>query len=96
MRQGDRAITQQLARKSFPLGGKTFNRKFLEAAMAFRIEMEISKEKILELCMNRIYFGSGLYGVEASSLAYFGKPAANMDLSKGVLLATNPPNKASL
>jgi len=43
MRQGDRAITQQLARKSFPLGGKTFNRKFLEAAMAFRIEMEISK-----------------------------------------------------
>jgi len=46
--------------------------------------------------MNRIYFGSGLYGVEASSLAYFGKPAANMDLSKGVLLATNPPNKASL
>ena len=97
MKQGASTITQQLARNSFPLGGKTFNRKFLEAAMAFRIEMEMSKEKILELYMNRIYFGSGLYGVEAASLAYFGKPASDMDLSEGALLAglIRSPNKFS-
>jgi len=97
MKQGASTITQQLARNSFPLGGKTFNRKFLEAAMAFRIEMEMSKEKILELYMNRIYFGSGLYGVEAASQAYFGKPAADMDLSEGALLAglIRSPNRFS-
>jgi penicillin-binding protein 1A len=97
MKQGASTITQQLARNSFPLGGKTFNRKFLEAAMAFRIEMEMSKEKILELYMNRIYFGSGLYGVEAASQAYFGKPASDMDLSEGALLAglIRSPNRFS-
>ncbi len=97
MKQGASTITQQLARNSFPLGGKNFNRKFLEAAMAFRIEMEMSKEQILELYMNRIYFGSGLYGVEAASQAYFGKPAADMDLSEAALLAglIRSPNKFS-
>lgn len=97
MKQGASTITQQLARNSFPLGGKTFNRKFLEAAMAFRIEMEMTKEKILELYMNRIYFGSGLYGVEAASRAYFGKPAADMDLSEAALLAglIRSPNRLS-
>ena len=97
MKQGASTITQQLARNSFPLGGKTFNRKFLEAAMAFRLEMELSKEKILELYMNRIYFGSGLYGVEAASQAYFGKPAADMDLSEAALLAglIRSPNRLS-
>ncbi len=97
MKQGASTITQQLARNSFPLGGKNFNRKFLEAAMAFRIEMEMGKEQILELYMNRIYFGSGLYGVEAASQAYFGKPAADMDLSEAALLAglIRSPNKFS-
>ena len=97
MKQGASTITQQLARNSFPLGGKTFNRKFLEAAMAFRIEMEMSKEQILELYMNRIYFGSGLFGVEAASQAYFGCPAANMDLSQAALLAglIRSPNRFS-
>jgi penicillin-binding protein 1A len=97
MKEGASTITQQLARNSFPLGGKTFNRKFLEAAMAFRIEMEMTKEKILELYMNRIYFGSGLYGVETASQAYFGKPAANMTLSEAALLAglIRSPNRFS-
>ena len=97
MRQGASTITQQLARNSFPLGGKNFNRKFLEAAMAFRIEMEMSKEQILELYMNRIYFGSGLYGVEAASQAYFGCPASDMDLSQAALLAglIRSPNRFS-
>ena len=52
--------------------------------MAFRIEMEMDKEKIIELYMNRIYFGSGLYGVEAASQAYFGKPASDMSLSEAL------------
>lgn len=97
MKEGASTITQQLARNSFPLGGKTLSRKFLEAAMAFRIEMEMTKEKILELYMNRIYFGSGLYGVETASQAYFGKPAANMTLSEAALLAglIRSPNRFS-
>ena len=97
MKEGASTITQQLARNSFPLGGKTFNRKFLEAAMAFRIEMEMTKEKILELYMNRIYFGSGLYGVETASQSYFGKPAADMSLSESALLAglIRSPNRYS-
>jgi len=98
MKEGASTITQQLARNSYDLGGrKDFNRKFLEAAMAFRIEMEMSKEKILELYMNRIYFGSGLYGVEAASQAYFGKPASSMDLSEAALLAglIRSPNRFS-
>jgi penicillin-binding protein 1A len=98
MKEGASTITQQLARNSYSLGGrKDFNRKFLEAAMAFRIEMEMTKEKILELYMNRIYFGSGLYGVEAASLAYFGKPASDMTVSEGALLAglIRSPNRYS-
>lgn len=97
MKQGGSTITQQLARNSFSLGGRTFNRKFLEAAMAFRIEMELSKEHILENYMNRIYFGSGLYGVEAASQAYFGRPASKMTLSQAALLAglIRSPNRLS-
>lgn len=97
MKQGASTITQQLARNSFPLGGRNFNRKFLEAAMAFRIEMELTKEKILELYMNRIYFGSGLYGVEAASQAYFGRPSSDMSLSQSALLAglIRNPNRLS-
>jgi len=97
MKEGASTITQQLARNSFPLGGRTFNRKFLEAAMAFRIEMEMGKEQILELYMNRVYFGSGLYGVEAASQAYFGRPASEMTLSEAALLAglIRSPNRFS-
>ena len=97
MKQGGSTITQQLARNAFPLGGRTFNRKFLEAAMAFRLEMELSKEQILENYMNRIYFGSGLYGVEAASQAYFGCPASKMTLSQAALLAglIRSPNRLS-
>ena len=97
MRQGGSTITQQLARNSFSLGGHTLHRKLLEAAMAFRIETELSKEKILELYMNRIYFGPGLYGVEAASQAYFHVPASQMTLSQGALLAglIRSPNRLS-
>lgn len=97
VRQGGSTITQQLARNSFPLGGHNLHRKLLEAAMAFRIETELSKEKILELYMNRIYFGPGLYGVESASQAYFHIPASQMTLSQGALLAglIRSPNRLS-
>jgi len=96
-RQGASTITQQLARNSFPLGGKNLHRKLIEAALAYRIETELTKEQILEAYMNRIYFGSGYYGVETASQAYFGKPAARMTLPEAALLAglIRSPNRFS-
>lgn len=87
IRQGGSTITQQLARNSFPLGGRTYHRKLLEAALSFRIETEISKEEILESYLNRIYFGSGCYGVETASRTYFDKPTARLTLAESALLA---------
>ena len=66
-REGASTLTQQLARNSFPLGGKNIIRKMIEAALAHRIETELTKEQILEAYMNRIYFGSGYYGVETEA-----------------------------
>lgn len=87
IRQGGSTITQQLARNSFPLGGRTYHRKLLEAALSFRIETEISKEEILESYLNRIYFGAGCYGLETASQTYFGKPAFRLQLAEAALLA---------
>ncbi len=87
LREGASTITQQLARNSFPLGGKNIHRKLVEAALAFRIETELTKEQILEAYMNRIYFGSGFYGVDTASRAYFGHPASQLSLSEAALLA---------
>jgi len=96
-REGASTITQQLARNSFPLGGKNLHRKLIEAAMAFRIETELTKEEILEAYMNRIYFGSGTYGVEAASQTYFGKPASRLSLAEAATLAglIRSPNRYS-
>ncbi|MFZ4775756.1 MAG: transglycosylase domain-containing protein [Terrimicrobiaceae bacterium] len=96
-REGASTITQQLARNSFPLGGKNLHRKLIEAALAFRIETELTKEEILEAYMNRIYFGSGTYGIEAASQTYFGKPASRLNLSEAATLAglIRSPNRFS-
>ncbi|HEY1581589.1 MAG TPA: PBP1A family penicillin-binding protein [Chthoniobacterales bacterium] len=96
-KEGASSITQQLARNSLPLGGRTISRKLLEAMVALRIERELTKNQILELYVNRIYFGSGCYGVETASRAYFGKPAARLDLSESALLAglIRSPNRFS-
>src|SRR5882757_3317049 len=75
VRQGASTITQQLARNSFALKGKTFRRKLLEIFAARRIEDNFNKQKIMELYLNRIYFGGGLYGAEAAARGYFGKSA---------------------
>ena len=70
IRQGGSTITQQLARNTFPLGGRTFSRKILEIYVARRIETTLTKDQIMEYYLNRIYLGSGLYGVEAASKGY--------------------------
>src|SRR5438045_5381836 len=87
VRQGASTITQQLARNSFSLKEKTFRRKLLEIFLAQRIEDNFNKQKILELYLNRIYFGGGLYGAQAASRGYFGKPAREMSLPECATLA---------
>ncbi|MEQ1859111.1 MAG: PBP1A family penicillin-binding protein, partial [Chthoniobacteraceae bacterium] len=86
-KQGASTITQQLARNTFPLGGKNVHRKLLEAFVAARIEQNYTKEQILEHYMNRVYLGAGVYGVETASLAYFGKSAKDLSLGEGAMLA---------
>lgn len=85
-KEGGSTLTQQLARNSFQLGGKNLHRKLLEAFVALRIEQHFTKDQILEAYLNRIYFGSGYYGVETASRAYFGKPAKNLTLGESALL----------
>src|SRR6266545_4257162 len=77
-KEGASSLTMQLARNSLPLGGRTFSRKLLEAMVALRIEREFTKQQILELYVNRIYFGAGCYGVETAS---------KLNLSEAALLA---------
>ncbi|MEY2488917.1 MAG: penicillin-binding protein [Verrucomicrobiota bacterium] len=97
VRQGASTITQQLARNSFALKEKTFRRKLLEIFLSRRIEERFGKQKIMELYLNRIYFGGGLYGAEAASRGYFGKPARDMTLAECAALAglIKSPNKLS-
>ena len=96
-KEGASSLTMQLARNSLPLGGRTFSRKFLEAMVSLRIEREFTKQQILELYINRIYFGTGCYGVETASQAYFGKNASKLNLSEAALLAglIRSPNRFS-
>jgi penicillin-binding protein 1A len=86
-REGASTLTQQLARNSFPLGGRNIHRKILEAFVALRMEQHFTKDEILEAYMNRIYFGSGVYGIETASLAYFGKSAKDLKLGEAAMIA---------
>jgi 1A family penicillin-binding protein len=97
VRQGGSTITQQLARNSFSLKERTYRRKLLEIFLAKRIEDQFSKQKIMELYLNRIYFGGGLYGAEAAARGYFGKPAREMTLAECATLAglIKSPNRLS-
>jgi penicillin-binding protein 1A len=96
-REGASTITQQLARNSFDLGGRNLHRKLLEAFLALRIERNCAKGQILESYVNRIYFGSGLFGVDTASRAYFGKPSARLTLGEAAVLAglIRSPNRFS-
>ncbi|MEP6810892.1 MAG: transglycosylase domain-containing protein, partial [Chthoniobacterales bacterium] len=97
VRQGASTITQQLARNTFSLKERTFRRKLLEIFLARRIEDRLGKQKIMELYLNRIYFGGGLYGAEAASRGYFEKPAREMTLTECATIAglIKSPNRLS-
>ena len=97
VRQGGSTITQQLARNSFALKERTYRRKLLEIFLAKRIEDNFNKQKILELYLNRIYFGGGMYGAEAAARGYFGKSARDMTLAECATLAglIKSPNRLS-
>src|SRR5687767_704615 len=85
--QGGSTLTQQLARQVFLTTEKTYQRKVKEIIVAARIENEFDKQEILELYLNKVYFGDGLYGIEAASRGYFGKHAADLDVHEAALLA---------
>lgn len=85
--QGASTVTQQLARNSFELRERTYERKLVEMFLARRIEQNLSKDKIMELYLNRVYFGSGFYGVEAASRGYFGRSAKDLDIWQCATLA---------
>ncbi|HLN81007.1 MAG TPA: transglycosylase domain-containing protein, partial [Thermoanaerobaculia bacterium] len=85
--QGGSTLTQQLARAIFLSPRKTISRKINEAFVAFEIERRYSKEQILTMYANEIYFGHGNYGVEAASRYYFGKGIKDLTLAEAALLA---------
>lgn len=84
--QGGSTITQQLARKTFLSDQKSFWRKAREIVLAVRLEWAFEKDEILEMYLNRIYFGRGFYGIEAAAQGYFGKPASALKLDEASLL----------
>ncbi|MDI4237742.1 penicillin-binding protein 1A [Bradyrhizobium sp. Arg237L] len=85
--QGGSTLTQQLAKNLFLTQERTMQRKLQEAELAIWLERKHSKNEILELYLNRVYFGSGAYGVEAAAQRYFGKSAKNVTLAEAAMLA---------
>lgn len=92
--QGGSTITQQLARNAFLTQEQTLKRKLLEVVLAFEIESKYTKQQILEMYMNQIYFGQGAYGIQTASRIYFGKDVKDLNLAQCALLAglPNSPN----
>jgi penicillin-binding protein 1A len=85
--QGGSTITQQLAKNLFLKPDRTFERKIQEAALALYLEAHYSKDEILTLYLNRVYFGAGVYGIEAASELFFGKHANKLTLPEVAMLA---------
>jgi len=85
--QGGSTITQQLAKNLFLTQERTVHRKLQEMLLALWLERKFSKTQILELYLNRVYFGSGAYGIEQAAQRYFGKPARHLSLAEAALLA---------
>lgn len=86
-RQGASTITQQLARNLYLTLDKTWERKIKEALLAIQLELNYSKEEILEMYVNQIYYGRSAYGVQAAAQTYFGKDAKNLSLAESAMLA---------
>ena len=90
-KQGASTLTQQLARNTFPdklpPTDKSKERKILEMFVALEIERRFNKDKILELYLNRVYFGNGFFGAESAAKGYFGKRAKDLTLSEAAMMA---------
>jgi penicillin-binding protein 1A len=85
--QGASTLTMQLARRLFLTNERTYSRKVREAVLAYRMDGALSKEKILELYLNEVYFGSGAYGIGAAADLYFDKKPGQLELWESALLA---------
>ncbi len=85
--QGGSTLTQQLAKNLFLTQDRTLSRKMQEAILAVWLENAYTKDQILELYLNRVYFGSGAYGVEAAAQRYFGKSARAVNVAEAAMLA---------
>lgn len=90
--EGGSTITQQLARNLFLTHERTLARKLKEIALAVEIERTYSKDQILEMYFNQIYFGEGAYGVEAAAKTFFNRPVQEISLAEAALLAGMPAN----
>ncbi|MEO6580523.1 MAG: PBP1A family penicillin-binding protein [Sphingomicrobium sp.] len=86
-RQGGSTITQQLARNIFLTNSRTFGRKIREGVLALALERKFSKNQILELYLNRVYFGGGAYGIDAASRTFYGHGADRLSLSEAAIIA---------
>jgi penicillin-binding protein 1A len=95
---GASTITQQLVKNLILDSRQTMQRKAQEITLARLLEKQMSKDEILTMYLNRVYFGSGLYGIDAASRYYFGKPPAQMSIAEAALLAALPkaPSKLNL
>ncbi|MBJ6360680.1 transglycosylase domain-containing protein [Paenibacillus sp. GCM10012307] len=89
-KQGASTLTQQLARNLYLSHERTWKRKLKEAAYTVQLETTYSKDQILEMYLNQIYYGHGAYGAEAASRLYFGKPARDLSLAESSMLAGIP------
>ncbi|HEV2649676.1 MAG TPA: PBP1A family penicillin-binding protein [Rhizomicrobium sp.] len=87
VRQGGSTLTQQLAKNLFLDPNRTFERKTQEAMLALYLEQRYSKDQILTLYLNRVYFGAGVYGIEAAAQRFFGKHAEQLTLTEAAMLA---------
>ncbi len=86
IKEGGSTITQQLAKVVFLSPERTIIRKLKEATLAYRLEKNLEKEQILELYLNKIYFGRGAYGVEMAARAFFGKTVSDIDLAEAAMI----------
>ncbi len=88
--EGGSTITQQLAKNAYLTQERTLKRKIQEMFLALQLERQYTKQEILELYLNQIYFGQGAYGVQAAAQTYFGKNVEDLDLSECAMLAGIP------
>ena len=88
--EGGSTITQQLAKNAYLTQERTMKRKIQEVFLALRLEQQYTKQEILELYLNQIYFGQGAYGVQAAAKTYFGKDVSELDTNECAVLAGIP------